>query len=53
MKLNAIVYEAEEGGHCAKAPAIPGRATQGDSFKELFTDFDETVEGYLSVDVSS
>jgi predicted RNase H-like HicB family nuclease len=53
MKLNVIVHEAEEGGHCAKAPPIPGRATQGDTFEELFTELDETVEGYLSVDVSS
>ena len=51
MKLKAIVHEAEEGGYWAEVPAIPGCATQGDSFEELLSNLYEAVEGYLSVDV--
>ena len=35
MKLKVIVHEAEEGGYWAEVPAIPGCATQGDTFEEL------------------
>ena len=51
MKLKAIVHEAEEGGYWAEVPAIPGCATQGDSFEELLSNLYEAVEGCLSVDV--
>ncbi len=52
MKLKVIVHEAEEGGYWAEVPAIPGYATQGDSFEELLKNLYEAVEGCLSVDVS-
>jgi predicted RNase H-like HicB family nuclease len=51
MKLKVIVHEAEEGGYWAEVPAIPGCATQGDSFDELLSNIYEAVEGCLSVDV--
>ncbi|MBA3248518.1 MAG: type II toxin-antitoxin system HicB family antitoxin [Pyrinomonadaceae bacterium] len=51
MKLKVIVHEAEEGGYWAEVPAIPGYATQGDSFEELLKNLYETLEGCLSVDV--
>lgn len=51
MKVKVIVHEAEEGGYWAEVPAIPGRATQGESFEELLTNLYEAVEGCLSVDV--
>ncbi|HJX85513.1 MAG TPA: type II toxin-antitoxin system HicB family antitoxin, partial [Candidatus Angelobacter sp.] len=43
----------EEGGFWAEVPAIPGCATQGDTFPELLQNLYEAVEGCLSVDVSS
>jgi predicted RNase H-like HicB family nuclease len=52
MKLKVIVHEAEEGGYWAEVPAIPGCATQGETFEELLTNLYEAVEGCLSVDVS-
>ena len=52
MKLKVIVHEAEEGGYWAEVPAIPGCATQGDTFEELLKNLYEAVEGCLSVDVS-
>jgi predicted RNase H-like HicB family nuclease len=51
MKLKVVVHEAEEGGFWAEVPAIPGCATQGDSFEELLQNLYEAVEGCLSVDL--
>ena len=51
MKLKVIVHEAEEGGFWAEVPAIPGCATQGDTFEDLLKNLYEAVEGCLSVDV--
>lgn len=51
MKVKVVVHEAEEGGYWAEVPSIPGCATQGDSFEELFTNLYEAVEGCLSIDL--
>jgi predicted RNase H-like HicB family nuclease len=53
MKVKVVVHEAEEGGYWAEVPAIPGCATQGDTFQELLTNLYEAVEGCLSVDVTA
>jgi predicted RNase H-like HicB family nuclease len=52
MKIKVVVHEAEEGGYWAEVPAIPGCATQGETFEELLHNLYEAVEGCLSVDVS-
>jgi len=52
MKLKVIVHEAEEGGYWAEVPAIPGCATEGETFEELLENLYEAVEGCLSVDLS-
>jgi predicted RNase H-like HicB family nuclease len=52
MKLKVVVHEAEEGGYWAEVPAIPGCATQGETFEELLQNLYEAVEGCLAVDVS-
>ena len=51
MKLKVILHEAEEGGYWAEVPAIPGCATQGDTFDELLENLYEAIEGCLSVDL--
>ena len=48
MKLKIIVHNAEEGGYWAEVPAIPGCATQGDTFEELLANLYEAVEGVFS-----
>ena len=53
MRLKIIVHEAEEGGFWAEVPAIPGCATQGDSFEELLENLYEAIEGCLSVDIEA
>jgi predicted RNase H-like HicB family nuclease len=52
MKIKVVVHEAEEGGYWAEVPAIPGCATQGETFEELLQNLYEAVEGCLSIDVS-
>jgi len=49
MKLQVVFHEAEEGGYWTEVPAIPGCATQGDTFEELLQNLYEAVEGCLSV----
>jgi len=53
VKLKIIVHEAEEGGYWAEVPAIPGCATQGETFEELLQNLYEAVDACLSVDVES
>lgn len=53
MKLKVVVHEAEEGGYWAEVPAIPGCATQGETFDELLANLYEAVEGCLSVDIKN
>ena len=51
MKLSVVIHEAEEGGYWAEVPAIPGCATQGETFEELLQNLYEAVEGCLSIDI--
>ncbi|MCO6437762.1 MAG: type II toxin-antitoxin system HicB family antitoxin [Phycisphaerae bacterium] len=51
MKLKVVVHEAEEGGYWAEVPAIPGCATQGETFEELLKNIYEAVEACLSVEL--
>ena len=53
MKIKVVVHEAEEGGFWAEVPAIPGCATQGETFEELLKNLYEAVEGCLSDDVEN
>jgi len=52
MRLKVVVHEADEGGFWAEVPAIPGCATEGETFEELLTNLYEAAEGCLSVDVT-
>jgi predicted RNase H-like HicB family nuclease len=51
MKLKVVLHPAEEGGYWAEVPAIPGCATQGETFEELLANLYEAIEGCLSVPV--
>jgi len=52
MKIKVVIHEAEEGGYWAEVPAIPGCATQGETFEELLKNLYEAIEGCLSVDIA-
>ena len=51
MKIKVVIHEAEEGGYWAEVPALPGCATQGETFEELLKNLYDAVEGCLSVEV--
>jgi predicted RNase H-like HicB family nuclease len=51
MKLKIVVHDAEEGGYWAEVPAIPGCATEGETFEQLLENLHEAIEGCLSVDL--
>jgi predicted RNase H-like HicB family nuclease len=51
MKVKVLVHEAEEGGYWAEVPALPGCATQGETFEELLQNLYEAVEDWLGVDL--
>jgi len=53
VKVKVVIHEAEEGGFWAEVPAIPGCATQGETFEELLQNLYEAVEGCLSVEVQT
>ena len=46
MRLKVVIHEAEEGGFWAEVPAIPGCATQGETFEDLLMESD--VAGQVS-----
>ena len=52
MKLKVVIHEADDGGYWAEVPAIPGCATQGDTFEDLLHNIYEAVEACLSVDIN-
>ena len=52
MKIKVIIHKEEEG-YWEEVHAIPGCATQGDTFEELLQNIYEAVEGCLLVDIDS
>jgi predicted RNase H-like HicB family nuclease len=51
MKIKVVIHEAEEGGFWAEVPAIPGCATQGETYEELLQNLNEAIEACLSVEI--
>jgi predicted RNase H-like HicB family nuclease len=49
MRLKVVGHEAQQGGYWAEVPAIPGCATQGETFEALLANLYEAGEGCLSV----
>ena len=53
MKLKVIVHKAEESGYWAEVPAIPGCATQAETYEELLENLTDAIKGCLSVEVDA
>ena len=49
MKLKVVIHRAKEGGYWAEVPAIPGCASQGETYDELLRNIHEAVRGCLAV----
>lgn len=46
--FTAIFEKANEGGYIVYIPALPGCATQGETFEEATTMAQDAIEGYLA-----
>jgi predicted RNase H-like HicB family nuclease len=42
-----VVHEAEEGGHWAEVPALPGCVSQGETMAELLANVREAIQAWL------
>ncbi|MBI3485908.1 type II toxin-antitoxin system HicB family antitoxin [Candidatus Daviesbacteria bacterium] len=50
MRKYTVIFEpAEEGGYVATVPALPGCATQGETFEETIEMVQDAISGYLAV----
>ncbi len=49
LEYTAIFEPAEEGGYVVTVPALPGCATQGETFEEAVANIKDAIEGYLTV----
>ena len=47
------MHKAEEGGYWAEIPALPGCATQGETFEDLLKNLYEAIEGYMEARAES
>jgi predicted RNase H-like HicB family nuclease len=45
--IEVRIHEAQEGGYWAEVPAIPGCATEGDTFAELLKNLHEAIAGCI------
>ena len=51
MRLTVVIREAEEGGYWAEVPALPGCASQGETYDEVLKNIQLAIEGCLAVDL--
>lgn len=49
LKYTAIFEPAEEGGYVVSVPALPGCATQGETFEDAVYMIKDAIKLYLSV----
>lgn len=49
LEYTAIFEPAEEGGYVVSIPALPGCATQGETFEEAVASIKDATKGYLEV----
>ena len=47
MKLNILIYEAEEGGYWAEVPALRGCVSEGETLDETLVNIKEAALGWL------
>jgi antitoxin HicB len=49
LSYTAIFEPAEEGGYVVSVPALPGCATQGETFEEATEMIKDAIDGYITV----
>lgn len=49
LTYTAVFEPVEEGGYIVSVPALPGCATQGETFEEAVAMIKDAIKGYLVV----
>ena len=49
LEYTAVFEPADEGGYVVSVPALPGCATQGETFEEAVEMIKDAIEGYITV----
>ena len=49
LQYTVIFEPAEEGGYVVSTPALPGCATQGETFEEATIAIKDAITGYIAV----
>lgn len=49
LEYTAVFEPAEEGGYVVSVPALPGCATEGDTFEEAVKMIKDAIKGYVTV----
>ncbi len=49
LEYTVIFEPSKEGGYVASVPALPGCATQGETFEEAIAMIKDAIKGYLAV----
>ncbi len=47
MEYTVIIHRAEEGGHWAEVPALPGCYSQGESIEETLKNIREAIVAHI------
>jgi len=53
MDIKVIIHDAEEGGHWAEVPALPGCVAQSETMDELECNLREAIQGWLAAGESN
>ncbi|RLA07871.1 MAG: type II toxin-antitoxin system HicB family antitoxin [Gammaproteobacteria bacterium] len=49
MKIDILIYKAQEGGYWAKVPALSGCVSEGETKTEVLSNIKEAALGWLEV----
>jgi antitoxin HicB len=47
-KFSVVIEPAEEGGYFAECPALPGCASQGETYAEAVANIQDAIKGYVA-----
>ncbi len=47
-KFSVVIEPAEEGGYFAECPALPGCASQGETYAEAVANIQDAIRGYIA-----
>ena len=48
FKFSVVIEPAEEGGYFAECPALPGCASQGETYADTIANIQDAIKGYVA-----